>query len=363
MKKLLTDKEVRLITQAGTHQIAPSLYLYINTTGLRTFRTRVKLANGKRSWRTIGSADKITVKEAQRKATIASTEVAETILISREFKVAFNEYIEFNKSSWKNESSERQWRQTFNDYIDPEIGSMRVEEIKPLHIAKLLKPIWSLKGETARRIRGRIEIVIDYEQARLGLMTVNPAQTRFITNLLPKQKLEEKHHVAPSLEELQDFYNTLEDRYVSHLALKWTIQHACRTSETRFATFDEIQNDVWVIPAIRMKNSKEFVSPIVGSIPQKSPRTNLLFPVRNEAMSINGMRSVVIKKGLKWDVHGIRSTFGTWCQEQGIATEIWDGQLSHTNKDKVQRAYGRSNLLELRRKVMIDWFNMLNNRK
>jgi integrase len=362
MNKLLTDKEVRAIKDAGRYLIAPNLFLVVSDSGSRSYHARISLATGKRSWRSLGLSTDMTVKEARTKALHLTESKMQESITYRTFGIAFEEYIEMNRSSWKNESSERQWRQSFKDYINPKIGSLKIEEIKPFHIADLLKPIWTTKSETARRVRGRIELVIDYELARIGVLAINPAQSRFIGNLLPKQKVGETHLEAPTVEELRTLYQSLGDS-VSHLALKWTIEHACRTTETREATHDEINENIWTIPAERMKASREHRSPIVGVIPERKGKSNLLFPNGDEPLSINGMRSILQKRKIKWTVHGVRSCFRSWCQEVGVSDRVAEQQLAHIDTNAVQRAYARSDLLEERRAVLVKWVEVLNEKE
>jgi integrase len=355
MTTLLTDKQIKSITDIGRHLVAPSLFLVITPNGGKNYHARVTLSNGKRSWRSLGSIDSMTVKQARTKALQITETQVDPVTNARTFKTCFDEYVSMNKSSWKNESSLEQWNQTFNTYINPKIGHLKIDEIRPFHIADLLKPIWLTKSETARRIRGRVKTVIDYELARLGLMQINPAETRFIGNLLPKQKYVETHFNAPTLDELKRLFQSLNDKSTSHLALKWTILHVCRTTETREATHDEIHGDVWVIPKERMKNGVEHIVPIVGDIPTMVNKSNLLFPYLDKPLSINGMRSVLQKRKITWTVHGIRSCFRSWCQENGIGDRVAEECLAHMDDNKTQRAYARSNLLNERRLVLIKW--------
>jgi integrase len=358
----LTDKEIRAIDQIGKHWCASGLYLIVTANGGKSYHARVQLQSGKRTWRSIGSPGELTLKEAQRKAILMSGEAVEASVKNRSFGTAFDEYVAMQIGTWKNESSELQWRQTYKDYVSKYIGAMAVSEIKPFHIAHLLKPIWNTKSETARRVRGRIETVIDYEQARLGILDINPAQMRFIKNLLPKQRDQGEHHEAPTLAQLKDLYQSLNAKSASHLALKWTIEHACRTTETREAVWSEVKDGIWTIPASRMKGGKEFKSAIVGALPKT--KKGLLFPnLEGLPLSINGMRAILQKRNITWTVHGVRSCFRTWCQETGVPDRLAEAQLAHVDKDKIQRAYARSDLLEERRVLMTKWHEVINEKE
>lgn len=356
----LTDKQIRVIDTPGKHWAAPGLYVICTETGAKSWYARIQQLSGKRTWRALGSCDELPIKQAQKQAIMLSGTKVDKSNRGRTFKTAFLEYITTHQSDWKNESSLRQWNQSFTDYIDSKIGSMAIADIRPHNIADLLRPIWTTKAETARRVRGRIEQVIDYEQARQGVLDANPAQMRFMRNLLSKQKSEVTHLAAPTLAELQALYQSLNTKSASHRALRWTIEHACRTTETREATWDEVQGDVWVIPAARMKGGKAHVSPIVGEMHSKGKAT-LLFPnADDKPLSINGMRAILQKRGITWTVHGVRSCFRTWCQENGIPDRVAEAQLAHVDKDQVQRAYARSDLLDERRAVLTKWLEVLN---
>lgn len=356
MAILLTDKQVKALTEPGRYPVAPLLFLIVAPTGSRTYHARVTLANGKRSWRSLGRLEDLTVKDARTKVLSLTKDKSEHVVTTRTFAVAFEEFMRLNEKEhrWKN-GGQDQWHQTFKSYIDPKIGGLKIDEIKPHHVVEVLRPIWMAKKETARRIQGRIKTIIDYELAKLGLLQINPAETRFIGNLLPKQKIVETHLTAPTFTELKDLYKSLDTKFTSHHALKWTILHACRTTETREATFDEIKDGLWVIPKERMKANREHQSPIVCELPKTMVKTNLLFPHKNEPLSINGMRGILQKRNITWTVHGIRSCFRSWCQENGINDRVAETQLAHINPNAVERAYARSDLLEERKALLLKW--------
>jgi integrase len=365
MATLLSDKQVKSLTEPGRYPVAPLLFLVIAPTGSKTFHARVTLENGKRSWRSLGRLEDLTVKEARTKVLEITKEKSERVVTTRTFAVVFEEFMRTNEkhNRWKNDG-QTQWHQSFRDYIKPKIGGLKVDEIKPFHVVEVLKPIWSTKMETARRVQGRIKTVIDYELARLGLMAINPAETRFISNLLPKQKLIETHLSAPTFIELKQLYQSLDIKFTSHYALKWLILHGCRTTEAKEATHSEIKgNDkdgyIWVIPPERMKNNLEHTSPVMMEIPKRVGESDLLFPKDGKPLSINGMRSILQKRKITWTVHGIRATFSTWCQENGISDSFAERQLSHKETNSVRRAYARSDLLQERKVVLTKWKDAL----
>ena len=214
----------------------------------------------------------------------------------------------------------------------------------------MLADLWKTKHETARRIRGRLQLVIDYEFARLGLMLANPADLRFIKPLLPKVKQSEDHHAAPTMNELRKLYQALGDD-VSHRCLGWVILTACRTTEARMAHSSEVADGIWTIPASRMKAGRVHKT----LAPWQPEEKGLLFAINGEALSLNGMRGILVKRDLAFTVHGIRSTFSDWATEQGYDSRIIEAQLAHADKDKVRAAYQRSDLLKQRVAMMHHW--------
>jgi hypothetical protein len=196
----LTVKEINGITAAGRHRVSEGLYLRVTGTGKRHWDVRIT-ANGKRTWKTVGDASAVSAQVARRLA--LTVEPPESTNKVRRFGTVWDEYIERHSDSWKSHIHLRQWEQTGRDYVIPALGQRPIDEIRPEHVAAMLAPLWQTKHETARRIRGRVSLVIDFELARLGLLHVNPAEMKFISKLLPRHKQTEKHHAAPSLDELR----------------------------------------------------------------------------------------------------------------------------------------------------------------
>ena len=352
MKSPLTDKQVRAITDVGRHWVAQGLYLEITKAGTRTYLARATLPDGRRTWRSIGSQDKVSIGEARKQAMQDYAEV-ET---SRKFADVFADFIKTKQHEWKNEASHQQWLQTFEDYIQPKLGHAPIADIKPAMVAELLAPLWLTKSETARRVRSRIASTIDFEQARQGVIEANPADLRFIKRLLPKQRDRDQHFEAPTLDQLRVLYQALDDKHVAHRCLRWLIHHVCRTTEAREAVYSEIHGDTWVIPPERMKGGREHVSPIIEPV---ELGTGLMFAINNEPLSINGMRSVLVKRDYLWTVHGIRSCFSSWASEQGVDSRVVERQLAHVDANQVRAAYDRSDLLEARRELLTQWIKTL----
>lgn len=342
----LTAKEIHSLTTAGRHRVSDGLYLRITPAGSRYWDARIT-TDGKRTWRTVGDGS-ISVQIAKRLAMTA--EPIDTSK-ARKFGLVWMEYIEKNCQSWKSAIHFRQWEQTGRDYILPALADRSVDEIRPEHVVTVLAPLWINKHESARRIRGRIALVIDYELARLGRLSVNPAELKFINKLLPRHRQVEEHHPAPTVDELKALLSALGDD-ASHRCIRWLAMTACRTTEARLAAAAEVSDGIWTIPAARMKTGR--AHRVLA--PWEPEEKGLMFTHKKNPLSMNGMRSLLIKRGILWTVHGIRSTFSSWATEQGFDSRLIERQLSHTDRDQVRAAYDRSDLLDQRSAMMREWW-------
>lgn len=342
----LTVKQIAALVAIGRHRVDDGLYLRITSHG-RYWDARITV-DGKRSWKSVGDAANMSVVIARKLASAQAEKVPTNR--TRTVRAVWAEYIDRHSDSWKSPIHLRQWNQTGDDYVLPAIGDRRIDELRPEHIANVLTDLWRTKHETARRIRGRIQLVIDYEFARIGLMLANPADLRFIKPLLPKVKQSEDHHAAPTMDELRKLYQALGDD-VSHRCLRWTILTACRTTEARFARSSEVADGIWTVPASRMKAGREHKT----LAPWEPDEKGLLFAINGEPLSLNGMRGILVKRNLPFTVHGIRSTFSDWAATNGYDSRLIEAQLAHADKDKVRAAYQRSDLLKQRVAMMQMW--------
>ena len=286
------------------------------------------------------------------------------------FSEASATYIDTHKSAWKNKKHIAQWTNTLRDYANPIIGPVPIDEIDRSHVLDILKPIWLTKPETATRVRGRIERILDWARVEGLREGDNPA--RFRGNLeysLPRQEKARRvvHHPALPLKDLPEFFASLvKQDGVAAQALQFTILTAARTNEVRFASYDEFDlkdgASIWTIPAGRMKTGKEHRVPLtpyavalVNSRPSETPY--LFSPYENKPMSENGMLAL-LKRMQVTDitVHGFRSTFRDWAAEQtDYPREVVETSLAHTNRDHVEAAYLRTDLFEKRRALLELW--------
>jgi integrase len=276
------------------------------------------------------------------------------------FDQAAEAYLQKFEDGWKNEMHRAQWRSTLRDYISPVLGRLEVEAIETEHVLKALEPIWSTIPETAVRVRGRIETVLDFAGRNNG----NPARWKgHLEHRLAKRNKTRsvKHLAAMPYDEVAAFMGEL--RAVDGIAaraLELTILTATRTNETIGATWDEIDFDArtWTIPASRTKRDREHKVPLsdaavaVLKAMAEICHDNRIFPVHRRSMRL------VLKEDLRSDVtvHGFRATFRSWA---GGCTshprDICETALGHSIGNAVEQAYQRDALLAKRRVLMADW--------
>jgi len=343
----------------------PGLYLRVTepsaagAPGKQFYEVRLTV-RGKRTFRRIGTTS-MSLVEARRLAASLDAEAAAP-LKSRTFKDAADDYISIHQGEW-GRIHLNQWRTTLSEYAYPRIGSIACSDLTVADVVDVLKPGWTTKNETYRRLRGRIETVILAEAARLGNLDArNPADLKLLRHLLPKVGRSDEHHPAPSLKELRSFFKSLGTTKVTHQMFRLICATGCRSGEVRGARWEEIQGDIWVIPAARMKAGREHLVPLTQIARDAlGPRgEGLIFRVNDKEPSTNAMLALLKRKKVAWTVHGVRSTLRDFCTEAGVSTEISESLLAHAFGDKTLRAYARSTLIEQKRAVLERWSAALN---
>lgn len=305
--------------------------------------------------------------ERQREAAeaLAATQAAKVAGMT--FKAVAETYIAANEESWRNPKHRQQWRNTLATYVYPVIGELPVADVETAHVLTILEPIWKSRAETASRVRGRIETVLDSAKARGYRSGENPARWRgHIAQILPaRSRLTRGHHKALAYEALPAFVAALRAREaVAALALEFAILTAARSGEVIGATWGEVDLDkaVWTVPASRMKAAKEHrvpLSPRALEILEhvKALGSKWLFP-GTMGNKLSGMAMAMLLRRMKVDAtpHGFRSAFRDWAAEcTGYAHGVAEMALAHTIENKVERAYRRGDLFEKRRRLMNDW--------
>lgn len=387
--KELSALAVKHLTLPGFHFVGgvPGLALQVLPTGGRSWVLRV-MVGGKRRDMGLGGYPEVKLAEAREAAEIARKQIrnnvdpidaraAEKAALradagkSMAFQASALAFIAANESGWRNAKHRQQWANSLETYAYPIIGKMNLREIELPHILKILEPIWETKTETATRLRGRIEQVLDWGTVRGYRDGLNPARWRgHLDKLLakPKKLAKVKHHAALPWGEIGSFMVKLRDAHgMGARALEFAILTACRSGEVRGATWDEIDLDAaqWIIPAERMKAGKPHSVPLSDaavSLLKGTPRmagTNYVFPApRGGQLSDMTLTAVLRRMSLDVVPHGFRSTFREWAGESsGHPREVIEHALAHQLADKAEAAYQRGSLFPKRVKLMQDWAN------
>ena len=279
-------------------------------------------------------------------------------------------YIESQAPGWSNPKHVEQWRSTLKNLAGPIIGHLPVDQIDTALIMRCIEPIWTTKTETASRLRGRIESVLDWSAVRGYRKGDNPARWRgHLDKLLPRpsQVVRVKHHAALPYTEVGSFMQQLRsDTGVAARALEFTILTAARTNEAIQAEWSELDLDrkIWSVPAERMKSKRAHRVPLsaaaVSALEAVWGRSKTyVFPghKRHSHLSNAAMMQVLKRVGHSdITVHGFRSTFRDWCAEStNYPSDVAEMALAHALRDKTEAAYRRGDLLEKRTRLMTDW--------
>ena len=309
--------------------------------------------------------DPIEARNAQRAA--LRIEAAQAIT----FEQCAEAYIASHEAGWKNDKHRAQWRSTLATYVYPVIAAMPVKVVDTGLVMKILEPIWTTKPETASRVRGRIEVVLNWAKVHGYRGGENPAQWRgHLDHLLPaKGKVRRiKHHAALPYREISTFMEQLRDqKSLTARALEFLILTATRTQETLNATWEEIDWDfsLWTIPAERMKGTREHRVPLAPRAHEllsemAGIKTNeFLFPGTKPGRPLSQMSLLMLLRRMGYEhvtTHGFRSSFRDWAAEctsfPGEAAEL---SLAHAVPRAVEAAYRRGDMLDKRRQMMEAW--------
>ena len=371
----LSATAVKAATRPGRLGDGDGLLLVIQPSGGKSWVCRVQ-KNGTRRDFGLGSVSKVSLATARERAREIRTWVElglDPIFERRKvrgiptFRQASARVIAANSKTWRNEKHEKQWLQTLETYVFPQIGDLQVHEITGPMIRNLLSDIWLSKPETARRVRQRIGTVLDWAYASGYRETEAPM--RAITKGLPRQPKQDGHFAAMPYTKVSAFMVKLTEREsFSRLALRFAILTAVRSGEVRGAVWEEFDlgEKLWTIPATRMKASREHVIPLSAPalailercLELRIGSRSFVFPGARGDAPMSDMTLTKLLREMKEDVtvHGFRSTFRDWVSEEtNHPGEIAEAALAHRVKDKTEAAYRRGNLLEKRRKLMDEW--------
>jgi integrase len=337
--------------------------LGLGSTSSVTLARARELAHAQRELRQEGGDPIEARRAAVRKAAITA---AKTMT----FRECAERYVEAHSAKWKNAKHRQQWSATLAAYAFPLIGDLPVREIDNAAVVKVLEPIWSNRTETAGRLRGRIECVLDWARVRGYREGDNPAQWRgFLSTQFPKTSEVRKveHHSALAYAEIPAFVTLLrEQEGIAARALEFAIFTAGRTGEVLGARWDEIDRAerMWTIPGSRMKAKKDHRVPLSAPAlaivdAMRGADRDFIFPGRKAGAPLSGMALLMTLRRMRrgdLTAHGFRSSFRVWAAECTTFPAIFaEMALAHTVSDKVVAAYLRTDLLEKRRAIMSDW--------
>jgi integrase len=383
----LTALKADKVKAPGYYGDGGGLFLQMSRYGTKNWVFRFK-ANGRLREMGLGSLDTYSLAEARERARgcrklrdegkdpIEERKVARLAMKldaakAMTFEQCAERYIAAHRAGWRNGKHRDQWSSTLATYVKPIFGALPVQAVDTSLVMKAVEPIWNEKPETASRVRGRIESILDWATARGFRMGENPARWRgHLDKLLPKKTRVRRveHHAALPYGEIAAFVVELKPQEgVAARALEFAILTAARTGEVIAARWDEfdLAERLWTVPAERMKAGKEHRVPLPNAalvILEELARVrhgDFVFPGGRAGRPISNMAMTMTLRRMgrgELTVHGFRSSFLDWAADRtGFPAEVSEMALAHTIGDKVEAAYRRGDLFQKRRQLMDAW--------
>jgi integrase len=385
----LTALKVDKAKRPGMYADGGGLYLRVTQSGTKNWVFRFML-NGRPRWMGVGPLHTIGLAEARNRAAgfrlqrhdgvdpierrrAERLEARLDAAKAMTFKECAARYIASHRAGWRNPKHAAQWEATLATYAEPVMGRLSVQDIDTALVLKVLEPIWTVKPETAGRVRGRMESILDWAKVRGYRAGENPARWRgHLDKQLPARSKVRRveHHAALPYAELPGFLVRLrEQEGIAARALEFAILTAARTGEVIGARWSEMDlvEKAWMLAAARMKAGREHRVPLSGRAlailqemrPHRQADDAFVFPGGKNARPLSNMAFLMLlrRMGLG-DVtaHGFRSSFRDWVAERtSFPAEVAEIALAHTVSDKTVAAYNRSDLFDRRRRLMAAW--------
>lgn len=377
----MTDASVKAEKNPGRHSDGGGLYLNVGPTGKKSWLFMWVPRGSKRREMGLGGYPTVKLAQARNRASECRTAIEEgrdpIAEKAKQAEPTFGEcadlFISSIKSEWRNEKHQAQWKMTLSDAYCATLRQRQVSAINTEDVLSVLKPVWLDKNETASRLRGRIERVLEFAKVKGWRSGENPAAWRGnLRNLLPKrQKLQRGHQPAMRYQDVPAFVERLRaSEAIAARALELLILTVGRSGEVLGAKWSEIdfEQKLWNVPKERMKAGSAHTVPLSApaisllEILHKHRISEYVFP-RTKEKPLSGMAMLMLLRRMKCrdiTVHGFRSSFRDWC---GDATpfprEVAEAALAHKVGDATERAYRRSSALEKRRELMLAWADYL----
>lgn len=367
----------------GKYADGNNLYLIVAEGGSRKWILRFNW-HGRPREMGLGSASTVSLSDARDRAIDAKRKIAGGVNPIEDRQCHTNtptfgdmaaEVVTSLAAGFRNAKHRDQWRMTLHVYAEP-LHAIAVDEVSTDDVVKVLKKIWLTKPETASRLRGRIEKVLDAAKARGFRHGENPAQWRgHLDHLLPKpSKLSRGHHAAMPYDEVPKFLPSLRERQaLASSALEFCILTAARSGEVLGLTWAEVDFEacIWTVPGQRMKAGRPHRVPLSGRALQilsglrhDSKPDEYVFPGQKKDRPLSNMAMEMMLRRMNADhvtVHGFRSSFRDWAgNETNFPRELAEAALAHVVGDKSEQAYRRSDALEKRRLMMEAWATWCN---
>jgi integrase len=375
--KRLSALDVKANSEPGRYADGDGLYLNV-AAGKSKSWVFLWMKNGKRREMGLGSYPTISLVAARQRAEECRRQVAEGLdpIAERKrsapvtFGEAADQFIASMASSFRNEKHRDQWKMTLGDAYCAELRKRPISDVSTEDVLHVLTPIWQSKSETASRIRGRVERVLDFATVKGWRSGENPARWRgHLKNALPaRQKLARGHHAAMPYAKVPAYVTRLQ--FAAAMAargLEFLILTASRSGEVLGAKWPEfdLEEAVWTVPAERMKAGKEHrvpLSPRAVAIVKdlRDAKVNdYVFPGEKKDRPLSGMAFAMLMRRMKvgqYTAHGFRSAFRDWAgDETSYPRELAEAALAHRVGDATEQAYRRSDALGRRRKLMVAW--------